>query len=171
MKRVAPGIKILVSGDLLEATADARFVDWIDTMMRLDPEIGSWADALSVHAYPNPGARGPLDGTLDARLQFSRLGMIHARELARHVSLPIWVTEIGWATGTNHRDQVDDSTQALYIGQAVTRALGEFGQFVQRVFVFSWDVASTSPDQAYGLRRANGTTKPAWTTLTKLLGG
>lgn len=161
------GVRVLIAGDLLEARSDHRIAPWLDVLLRLDPTLPKWADALSVHAYPNPGVAGPLDTRLDPRLRFSRISLIRYVERANRVSLPIWITEVGWRTGRNRRDQVDERTQAKYLAEAVTSALVD--HHVQRIFVTSWDVDTGAPDQQYGLRRRDGSTKPGWAAIRNLL--
>jgi hypothetical protein len=165
VKAVQPGIKIVVSGDLLEARSDFSIVPWLDQLLTLDPTIGQWADALSIHPYPNPGVLSPLDNSGDQRLRFDQISLIRQVETAHGVTLPLWITEIGWrTTGAN---SVSEQLQATYLTEAVTMARTTYGSFVQYVFPFSWDETVDTGNSAWGLRYADGSPKPAWLALVE----
>jgi len=69
---------------------------------------------------------------------------------------------------------VTEAQQARYVTQAVSLGIGEWGAFVQRVFIYSWDESTGTPGDAegnYGLRRSDGSFKPAWPSLVALITG
>lgn len=161
-------IRILVPGDVLQVRTDGTIRSWQREVLAADPGLSSLFDAYSVHPYPHPFTLGPNADRSDPRWDFRRV------ELTREAdpSKPIWITEIGWSTAPDHPDAVSESVQATYVDGAVKRALGEWGSFVQRIFVYQWDKdrGSASDREGYfGLRRADDTAKPAWNSLAAML--
>jgi hypothetical protein len=167
VKAVHPEVRVVISGDLLEARSDYKIAPWLDALLATDATVLHWADALSIHVYPNPGVLSPLDQSGDPRLRFDRIAMIRQVELAHGVSLPLWITEIGWPTaGPN---SVSEQVQASYLLQAITTAIATYGAYVPYVFPFSWDRSIDAGDSAYGIRHADGSPKPAWPAIIDLL--
>jgi polysaccharide biosynthesis protein PslG len=168
VKAANPSVKVLIAGDVLQVRTDGKIVDWLKNVLAAEPALNTLVDALSVHPYPYPRNLGPYDDRPDPRWDFRRLELVHQTD-PNH---PIWVTEVGWSTATGVDDAVSEATQATYVRGAVERALGQWGSYVERVFVYSWDKSNgTSGDREgnFGLRRADGSTKPAWAALTSLL--
>lgn len=168
VKAANPGMKVLIAGDLLQARTDGKIVSWLANVLAADPGLKGLVDAYSVHPYPYPRELGPYDERADARWDFRRLDLIHQVD----PSHPLWITEVGWSTAPGVSDAVSDAQQATFVRGAVQRALGEWGGFVERIFVYSWDRSNgTSGDREgnFGLRRADGSTKPAWDALSSLL--
>jgi len=164
-----PNVAILVSGDILQVRTDGAIVDWLKNLRAADPGLSTIVDAYSVHPYPYPRTYGPDVERTDPRWDYRRV------ELTRQIdpSLPIWITEVGWATASTS-DSVSEATQAKFVVRAVERALGEWGSYVQRVFVYSFDRDSgnTSDREGYyGLLRQDGSAKPSWTDLEAYVGG
>ncbi len=168
-----PSISVLADGDLLEVRQDGAIVGWLDSLLSADPGLGNVVTAFSVHPYPDPASQAPTDTSGDPRWSYiGSVPLIRQTELSHGVSTPLWITEIGWTTATGSSDDVSEAQQARYITDAVTIALRDWGSFVQRVFVYSWDKSTALPgdDQGnYGLRRADGSTKPAWSSLVRLI--
>jgi exo-beta-1,3-glucanase (GH17 family) len=91
--------------------------------------------------------------------------------LAHGANQPFWITEIGWSTA-NTPDSVTEAAQAANIRDAVARAERDWGSFVAHIFVYTWDRSGSNTgdrEANYGLRRADGTSKPAWDTLKALV--
>jgi hypothetical protein len=100
--------------------------------------------------------------------------MTRGLTVARNVARPIWITEIGWSTATNHPDGVSEQQQATFVRQAIERALGEWGGFVQRIFLYQWDRSNgimSDREGNFGLRRADGGPKAALHALAALSSG
>ncbi|HUP33399.1 MAG TPA: Ig-like domain-containing protein [Gaiellaceae bacterium] len=169
IRSTAPGVEILVAGDVLQVRTDGQIVDWLRNLRAADPGLNTLVDAYSVHPYPHPRTNGPYADRIDPRWDYRRVS------LTRRIdpSLPVWITEVGWSTASTS-DSVSETTQASHVRGAVTRALVEWGSYVERIFVYSFDRDSGNAvdrEGYYGLRRRDGSAKPAWTELKTLLAG
>jgi hypothetical protein len=169
IRAVKPATTILVAGDVLQVRTDGAIVDWLRNLRAADPGLNTLVDAYSVHPYPYPRTHGPYVDRADPRWDYRRV------TLTRQIdpSLPIWITEVGWSTASTS-DSVTEAAQASYVRDAVVRAIGEWGSYVQRVFLYSFDRDSANladREGHYGLLRQDGTAKPSWTALKALLGG
>ena len=169
IRAVEPETTIAIAGDLLQVRTDGAVVDWLGELLRVDARLPRLVDAYSVHPYPDPRTAGPYDEREDGRWDFRRV------ELLRQVddSLPIWITEIGWSTADTE-DSVSEPKQAEYVEGAIRRALTEWGDDVERVFVYSFDRDTGDRGDRegnYGLRREDGTLKPAAAVLRELSRG
>ncbi|HUP33400.1 MAG TPA: hypothetical protein VM184_10240 [Gaiellaceae bacterium] len=163
---VSDEVEILVAGDLLQVRADGAVVPWLVHLREADEGLASLVAAYSVHPYPDPRTLGPYDDRSDPRWDFRRVEVIHDLD----PRLPIWITEIGWATART-ADSVSEARQAEYVAGAVERALGEWSEYVERIFVYSFDrdgEDAQDREEHYGLRRADGSAKPAWEALQRL---
>lgn len=162
-----PDIDVVISGDLLQTGGGGPIRYWIDEILRVDPGLGAFFDAYSVHPYP---AASPMTDNADGRWDFRRVELVRQTTVARGVPKPIWITEIGWSTAPN-AGGVSESTQATYTRQAITRALGDW-PYVKRLYLYSYDRdnGNTSDREGYfGVRHQDGSFKPVWTTLANLL--
>ena len=162
----------VASCDLLQARTDGVIMPWIEALLTADPTLDDVVDVWGVHPYPGTRSRGPYDTLDDARFRFERVTRIREITVSRGAARPIWITEVGWSTATSSGQGVDEATQALYFDQTLTRALVEWGSFVERVYLFSWDRSNgvmTDSEGNYGLRRADDSLKPAWTAVTSRL--
>jgi hypothetical protein len=165
---VNPSVTILIPGDVLQVRTDGAIVDWLRNVRAADPGLTGLVDAYSVHPYPDPRTNGPYQDRSDPRWDYRRV------MLTRQIdsSLPIWITEVGWSTASTS-DSVSEATQATYVEGAVNRALSDWGAYVQRIFVYSFDKDSgnvADREGYYGLRRRDGSAKPAWDALRRLIG-
>lgn len=163
-----PEVDILISADLLEARRDGRIVGWIDGVLRADPGLVDLVDAYSIHPYHYGG---PQDVRPDPRWDYGKVALIRQVTAAHDANKPMWITEVGWSTAPNVEDRVSEATQATYTRQAVVRAFDEWS-YVKRFYLYSYDRDSgnTSDREGYfGVRRQDGSYKPAWTALTNLL--
>jgi hypothetical protein len=169
IRGVAPETTVVVAGDLLQVRTDGAVVEWLAELLRGDPELPSLVDAYSVHPYPDPRTAGPYEDRPDARWDLRRVELVRAVD----DSLPIWITEVGWSTADTD-DSVSEETQAEHVEGTIERALGEWGEYVERIFVYSFDRDSGDRGDReghYGLRRADGTPKPAWAAVQALARG
>jgi hypothetical protein len=165
IRDVAPDTVVAIAGDLLQVRTDGAIVGWLEELLRVDPGLPALVDVYSVHPYPDPRTAGPYEDRPDARWDFRRVELVRAID----DSLPIWITEIGWSTAATD-DSVDERTQAEHLAGAIRRAAEEW-EYVERVFVYSFDRDGGAADDReghYGLRRADGSSKPAWTALQEL---
>ena len=68
---------------------------------------------------------------------------------------------------------VSEARQAAYLGAALDRALGPWRDFVRAVFVYGYDRDNGAPDDLeghFGVRRADGSLKPAWDAVARRAG-
>jgi hypothetical protein len=168
IKQHDPQIRVLVPGDVLQVRTDGAIRNWQREVLAADPGLSSLIDAYSVHPYPHPFTLGPNADRPDPRWDFQRVRLTREADPTK----PIWITEIGWSTAPAHSDSVSEAVQAQYVEAAVQRALGEWGSYVQRVFVYQWDKdrgGASDREGYFGLRRADDTAKPAWNSLVAML--
>jgi Beta-galactosidase len=168
IRRHDPTVRILIAGDVLQVRTDGSIRNWQRELLAADSGLSAFFDAYSVHPYPHPRALGPFDDRPDPRWDFRRVELTHQLDSSK----PIWITEIGWSTATAVSDAVSEATQSAFVRGAVERAIGQWGAYVERVFTYQWDRdRGSTADRAgyFGLRRADGTAKPAWDGLVALL--
>jgi hypothetical protein len=168
VKQHDPQIRVLIPGDVLQVRTDGAIRNWQREVLAADPGLSSLFDAYSVHPYPHPFSLGPNADRPDPRWDFQRVRLTREADPTK----PIWITEIGWSTAPAHADSVSEAVQASYVEDAVERALGEWGSYVQRIFVYQWDRdrgAAADREGYFGLRRADDTAKPAWNSLVAML--
>lgn len=162
-----PDVTVLVCGDVIQQRTDGALeVPWLGKVLAADPQLAKLANGYSVHPYSDN--RGPYDSTTKQLYRYDRVTLTRDIARAAGASLPIWITEVGWSTGVGG---VSEATQADYTRGAAVRALDEWGSFVARIFVFSWDVSDSSGplNAGYGLRRPDDSARPAFSALAALL--
>lgn len=155
IRSIDPEAKILIGG-----------INPFDTtFLRSVAEGGGWDsfDILAIHPYVNPYE--PESGNLAAAADGVRT------LAARYGEKPIWVTELGWASGPSDRDAVglaNEDQQASYLVRSML-LLWQAG--VEQIFWYSF---KDDPGNPYGLMRlGSGRTdysspKPAFTALQTL---
>jgi hypothetical protein len=163
-----PSIRILIAGNVLQVRSDGALRSWLQDVRSADPALASLFDVYSVHPYPYPRTKGPYDDSGDARWGFRQVTLNHDLDPSK----PVWITEIGWSTAPSAVDAVSETTQATYVKGALQRGLEDWGSWVERVFLYSWDLdngPASYREGYYGLRHADGSTKPAWAEVTRLI--
>jgi hypothetical protein len=166
-----PSVQIAVTGDDLVTRTDGAIANFVQPMLASNPGIASYVDAWSVHPYPDPKTNGPQVAN-PIEYSFNRVTVTQNQTAAAGVSRPIWITEIGWTTATGSPDGVSEAAQAQYVSQALGMALSQWRSFVAKVFVYTWQqdgTSATDPEAHFGLRRADGSMKPAWSSVTAYL--
>jgi hypothetical protein len=164
-----PAVKVLASADIFQmraGTTESR--DWFRLLLAIDSGLfRKLVDAYSVHAYSQ--RRGPNDTSVAQRWRYDRV--LLTRDLAAQAGAahPIWITELGWTAGAAHPDGVSETTKGLYLRRALERAVGEWGSFVERSFIYHWGRAESDHVGGFGFFRADGDAKPALHTLRSLL--
>ncbi len=171
-----PAVQILMAGDLDSWSEDSlpHVQPWLTRVLQADPGVAHLVDGLSVDPYPTPRNLGPYGSTSDPAHSFAEVPLVHQAELQLGVTLPIWITEIGWSTAPDTAMAISDHTQATYVRQAIQRAVGDWGSYVSRIFMFGWYRSSGTPgdwETNLGLLSSSGEPKPAWGAITRLLGG
>ncbi len=155
IKQIDPDASVLIGG------INPFDTEFLQTVV----DAGAWQsfDILAIHPYVDPYS--PEDGNLVASANAVR-GLA-----ARYDPKPIWVTELGWASGPGDRDQrglTDAEDQASYLVRAML-LLWEAG--VERIF---WYTLKDDPGNPYGLiAYGNGRAdmrylKPAFAALRTL---
>jgi polysaccharide biosynthesis protein PslG len=169
IQQADPAVKVLASADIFQmraGTTESR--DWFRLLLDIDPGLfRKLVDAYSVHAYSQ--RRGPDDTSVAQRWRYDRV--LLTRDLAARAGAahPLWITELGWTTAASHRDSVSETTQALYLRRALERAVGEWGSFVERAFIYHWGRVESDNVGGFGFFRADGDAKPAVHKLRSLL--
>jgi Glycosyl hydrolase catalytic core len=122
-------------------------------------------DAVAIHPYATT-PRDALDAVKDARKIMSRF---------KDRRTPIWITELGWATGGRPPTPltVSPQRQATYLRKAFGMMAANRGRLkIAGVIWYSWrDVPGPIWFFHTGLFTANLAPKPAWTAFTGLTGG
>jgi hypothetical protein len=165
-----PATTIILPGDPFQTRTNSATPEWLGEVLSADPGLADLINAYSVHPYPEPRGIGPGDAG-DPRFTFDRVALAHQVAVAHNAELPIWITEIGWSTADASVGGVSEATQAAYVQDSILRSFGTW-PYVSHVFVYSWDESSGAPtdwEGNLGLRRMDGSLKPAWGTLVDLL--
>jgi polysaccharide biosynthesis protein PslG len=160
-KAAYPGATIL-AGALSQS--DHQF-----TQRLYDHGIRGFFDAFSFHPYCDDAAPGDPRGAADARYSFVR-GVPAVRDvmLRNGDSRPVWLTESGWSTSTvrgaaPYLNGVSEADQARFLREQAT--LVKRWPYVKALIWFN--LLDRGSDRSslvdnFGLRRVNGTAKPAW---------
>jgi hypothetical protein len=165
----ARGVDVLVPADLLQVRSDGRIVPWFSALLSADPSLPELVDGWTVHPYPSPRSAPP-DAPGDPRFGFGRVAETRRLAAAAGAERPVWITELGWTTATGSDEGVSEEQQAAFLNAALGRALGAWRDFVPHVFVYTWNRSTGVPGDLegnYGLRRADGSFKPAWRVVTR----
>jgi hypothetical protein len=125
-------------------------------------DLSPWMTEGNMHSYPG-GA--PPEGSLDSELALAR--KVSARR-------PVASTETGYSNArftAGGRPSVPESVAAAYIPRLY---LENFRRGVPRTFLYELfdekpDPSGRDPEQHFGLLRADGTPKPAFTALRGLM--
>lgn len=173
---VSPTVSVLASGQLDAAYLKGNRIihaPWIGAVLAAQPRLSHLINAYAVHPYPNGNASaGPYQSTTNPLFSYGALiRRPHELELRRHAALPEWITEVGW-TDSSATNGVTAANQAAYDVGAVRRAIQEYGQFVSKVFIYSYSVSPGDHADAlgnYGLLKADGEPRPAYLALARLM--
>ncbi|HEY1464859.1 MAG TPA: hypothetical protein VGF44_15695 [Terriglobales bacterium] len=129
----------------------------------------SYMDVANLHNYPggrNPGTVGW--GAPDNA--GARYGSIAWNlDLGKNVwgTKPVWTTEYGYSNSAAAKDHVPEDIAAIYMPRAL---LEQYLHGIRRTYLF--ELLSAHPDDndgVYGLLRADGSPKPAFTAISNFL--
>ena len=157
-------VDVLVPADLQQVRGDGAVQPWFTALLDADADLPDLVDGWTVHPYPSPRSAGPGDDG-DPRYSVKRVAEVRAVAEREHAIHPLWITEIGWTTATESDDGVTEEQQARYLEETLALAAGPWRDFVARTFVYTWSRSTGAPGDVegnYGLRRADGSVKPAW---------
>jgi hypothetical protein len=181
--RKADPSAVIVSGGMAAVSTGRGQIgqlDFLDQMLKAG--VAASVDAIGYHpyTYPFPASYRATWATGTAWNKMRDTSTSFASIFTRRgVSKPVWITEYGAPTGgpgvassgklTNipaATDHVTEQWQAVIAADAVrtaavTPGLGAFFWYGYRDFN-----AGGSNEGFYGLRRANGTAKPAWASIS-----
>jgi hypothetical protein len=166
IKAVDPS-SIVISGGLAPETDDSAGdiapIEFLQDMYAHGAK-GSF-DALGVHAYSNPALPDTFK-TWSAFSQMDRTSPSLRSVMAANgdSAKQIWITEIGAPSAG--RFGVGTTAQAEEVTQAVGAAKNS--SWIGAMFFYTYEDAATHPDY-YGLLKADGSPKRAWTALAAAL--
>ena len=170
-----PRAKFLLSADTFYTEAQGDYRNWIDGMYAAVPDLNTHFDAVAIHPYSgglSPDVYTPGHGT---RWQFRRIEEMRANFAAHGgADKKFWITELGWATCSEHDDCVSEQQQADYLSRVFAQARGGYASFLQAVFVYhmrDWGPADqANKEYWFGLLRKDGSAKPAFNALRRVTG-
>ena len=167
---VEPDVPIVLTADPFRNARSSGDRRWFEAVLDADPTLPDLIDVYAVHPYPEPRDVGPLVPRADPRHEFRRVEVTAEAARRRGVERPIWITEIGWSTA-DVAGAVDEVVQARHILDALARVEDDW-PYVERVFLYTWARDRATPgdiESGFGLRRLDGSAKPALTALVRLL--
>jgi polysaccharide biosynthesis protein PslG len=162
-------VQVLVPADLLQVRSDGAIRPWFKELLEADPSLPELVDGWTVHPYPSP-RDAPPDAGGDSRFAVTRIAEIHRLAVDAGVERPLWITELGWTTAPESDEGVTEEQQARYLGATLDLALGRWRDYVERTFVYTWSRSNGDPGDPeghYGIRRPDGSLKPAWRAVTR----
>lgn len=165
-----PRVGWLMAGELIAENPDGAPFDWLAAIDAVDPALDRDVAGVAVHPYAF-GAPGREDPDLSQRYRFDRLGAIARGLTARGAgSTPLWITELGWSTCGLRPDCTSEHEQAQRLADTIEQLRRKpLSRRVQALFVYHLrDFPGRDGDDReahYGLLRADGTRKPAWTVV------
>ncbi len=186
MRAVDPSVRLVSGGLSPAATGDGRIsqTDYLSAMCRLG--AGRFVDAVGYHpySYPVPPAY-PAPWNAWAQMTATTPSFASILAACGGARPRIWITEYGAPTGGpgatatvddfrigHSPDHVDEQLQARMAAEALrlavtTPAVGAFFWYSER------DLGTDPGDREdfFGLRRADGTPKPAWDALRSAIVG
>ncbi len=112
VRKQDPAIQIVLPADVDQFRTDGVVSPWFHSVLDADPGLMGLVDALSVHPYPEPLDKSPLE---DSGWAYSRVRATRALEQARGFDLPVWITEIGWSTASPSVGGVSEAQQARFL--------------------------------------------------------
>ena len=71
-------------------------VNFLKTMLKDNPDVGSFIDGWTSHSYPNPGFRGKITDSGRGTLQTFDWELSLLKDLGINKFLPVFITETGW---------------------------------------------------------------------------
>lgn len=165
VRPVAAWIKLTMGVDMSFFGPTNNGAAWIEPLYAAVPDLNRYFDVVAVHLYA-----GNAD-TCDPNFRwcFRRVERIKAKmDSFGALDKRYWVTEIGINTGG--ADAVSEATQASYIEKYVTKAKS-YG-YIDAMTVYRYrDYCNNSADKEcfFGVKRYDGSPKPAYTTLKNLI--
>lgn len=171
---------------LIQSTVAARvdraidpegWVDWAESLVEAEPELGDYIDGLAVHPYPGGNDPGyePEAGTESSFLN-TVIGYESWREAG--VDKPVWITEVGYSSCDGGSECVPGETQAAREKQKaewLTAIFDELGEdeygFVDAVYLYTFRQRGKAAEpngnkeKWFGILDEDGQRLPAWSSF------
>lgn len=179
--RAADASATLVSGGLAPAATGSGNISQLDFLTAFCQKGGvGLVDAIGFHPYSYP-VLPEYNAPWNAWAQMATTTRSFESILTTYGAgaKPIWITEFGAPTNgpgagatqadlnlANHPDHVDEALQARMATDSI--ALAKNAKFIGALFWYSYRDLGTDPstiENFFGLRRNDGTIKPAWSAL------
>ena len=175
-KPVNPRARFLLEADTRVIGTGWPWQPFLSAMFDAVPDLGKYADAVSVHPYQGDGgsprtcsrpkpSRGVEQDWRATVLQFCRIEDIRRILDARGAhDTKIWITEIGWSTAPRGAHGVSRARQATYVHQVFDLLRARRG-LVAGVVWYEYQGPERNPrrdDGFFGLVAPDGTPKRAW---------
>lgn len=147
-----------------------RWVDWIDEMFRVVPDLKQEVQGISAHPY-STDLRTYTPGR--EHNQFARIRSYKAGFEENGAPAPLWITEMGWSTCTLRPKCVSRARQASLVRELMTRLRTTYKGLVKAVYLYNY--ADPGEDRRdfeanFGVVGHHREPKPAWRELTAILG-
>jgi len=163
LKRASSGVHVMAAG-LPWPAQGTNPEPFLASMLRVPGLLGA-VDVFAVHPY------GPLPLHVMQRIASARRALNAAGASAK----PMWITEVGWATGTyDGRWTVSPQQQAQNLDNLYRQLLANRSTYklLGAVWFCYQDHVRQPGEEDYwgfrsGLLRASGTPKPSWGVFAK----
>jgi hypothetical protein len=179
-----PNARFMADVELRQVTSpETTPASYVHAMFDAVPDLATYMDTVSVHPYshydpptrctPYTTRKGIKEDWKATMFQFCRLLDLRRILDARGASATrIWATEMGFSTAPYGAwGTVSETQQAQYVHD-VFRLLRQWNVVDGVVWYHHRDTANPNPNDRehwFGLRRADGTAKPAWDAFVQEL--
>jgi len=161
---VDPQARVMIGGLMGDPREHSDAVTFLTGLYKI-PGIRDHFDAVGLHPY-GPSPADSMTITRNVRSVMDRHG---------DAATPIWITEIGWASGGTGRVATSLTGQAQNLGNLLSTLSSHRASLdVRRVLIYTLTDDPTAPCgwcPHAGLFTAGGVAKPAWKTFVSVAGG
>ncbi len=167
--------RFIVSAEWQYHAQNGSWRKWVDDMYAAVPDLNSYADAYSTHPYGNGSIDNWTPGNGDA-FQTRRLEIVHDNFVSHGAGdKKMWITEVGWSTCSGGDNCYSEAAQQQNLARFDELARSSWSSFVAATFYYRL-VDLNGADRAnkelwFGAIRADGSAKPAYDTLRKIING
>lgn len=134
---------LMPANDSVSNGRGGPFVDWITTVRRSQPKLARYVDAVAVHPYTNGKSPALRPSATVSKLEaFSRIDNVYAQMRRNGMRVPVFITELGWATANpgvtenQYHPIQSQETQAAYLRETVAQV--QRRRWVSGIWFFSW---------------------------------
>lgn len=176
-RNVDPAAHFMLEADTRVVSSGWPWKPFLAAMFDAVPDLGQYADAVSVHPYQGDGGspRSCSPSTryagVQARWQATALQFCRIADVRRILdangaaSTKIWITEVGWSTAPEADRAVSEATQASYVHQVFELLRTRYRGLVSGLVWYEYQGPESNPSELgdyLGLVHPDGTPKPAW---------